>query len=311
MYYQQMSLASETTAYLAAPELEAQLRHELADVLMSEHGRLFICSRPAMSAVWSLNTWGAVESCKILSIKQAAQHLRDRQRNWAKYAHVCHRRMLLIEENLPHVSGKPLVFPKALPTASLGSWTLLDEQNMLFSQHCSAAMPNGEIHFVEDKHTPPNRAYLKLWEAFTRIGYWPKAGEFCIDLGASPGGWSWVCQKLGARVLSVDKAELTPEIAALTNIEFLQQSAFALSPQDLPPCDWLLCDIICYPDKMLSYISKWRESGRAKNIICTFKFQGETDFNIIAKIKDSLGGTLQHLFHNKHELTWMYKAEAD
>ena len=62
---------------------------------------------------------------------------------------------------------------------------------------------------------PPNRAYLKLWEALTLAanmpdGRMPRPGELCLDLGSSPGGWSWVLQKLGARVISVDKAPLDP-----------------------------------------------------------------------------------------------------
>ena len=130
-----------------------------------------------------------------------------------------YRRAALIQEQLPKVSAKPLVFGTAPPKAPLGSWTLLDAGTMLAAPHCTSAFPNGEIRFVEDRSGPPSRAYLKLWEALTVIGCQPGPGEKCLDLGSSPGGWSWALQRLGAQVVSVDKAPLAPAVACLPGIE--------------------------------------------------------------------------------------------
>ena len=129
------------------------------------------------------------------------------------YAPLHHRRAALIQERLPHVSAKPIVFPAAAPTAPLGSWTLLAPDRLLAAAQCSSPFPNGEVQFVEDKTGPPNRAYLKLWEALVRLRRWPQPGERCLDLGASPGGWTWVLAKLGANVIAIDKAPLDPRIA--------------------------------------------------------------------------------------------------
>jgi hypothetical protein len=85
---------------------------------------------------------------------------------------------------------------------------------------CSSAYRNGEVIFDEDKTEPPNRAYLKLWEFFTVSGAVMQPGALCLDLGASPGGWSWVLSRLGARVISIDKAPLAPHIAAMPRIDF-------------------------------------------------------------------------------------------
>ncbi|WP_457844104.1 SAM-dependent methyltransferase, partial [Staphylococcus aureus] len=79
----------------------------------------------------------------------------------------------------------------AAPTAPLGSWTLLAPDRMLAAARCSSPFPNGEVGFIEDKAGPPNRAYLKLWEALVRLRRWPQPGERCLDLGASPGGWTY------------------------------------------------------------------------------------------------------------------------
>ena len=161
------------------------------------------------------------------------------------YAPLHHRRAALIQERLPHVSAKPIVFPAAAPTAPLGSWTLLAPDRLLAAARCSSPFPNGEVQFIEDKTGPPNRAYLKLWEALVRLRRWPQPGERCLDLGASPGGWTWVLAKLGASVMAIDKAPLDPRIAAMPGVEWRGESAFALEPESVGPVDWLFSDIIC------------------------------------------------------------------
>jgi len=197
-----------------------------------------------------------------------------------------------------------LVFPNRPPAAPLGSWTLRDANTIIAAARCSSPFPNGEMQFVEDRAGPPSRAYLKLWEALTRLGRYPKPGETCIDLGASPGGWTWVIQSLGAQVIAIDKAPLDPAVASLPGVETRAQSAFALAPADVPPADWLFSDIIAYPERLLRLVTLWLESGRARNIVCTIKFQGETDLAAQAAFQAIPGAQVFHLHHNKHELTF-------
>lgn len=292
------------TAYLAADEFLEPLLAELGEV-RSVHGRLVLADGPPRPAAWAQNIWYDPVLIPIQSIKQGAKALRAIQRNWALYGVQHHRRAQLIQDNLPHVSAKPLHFFTPPPTAPLGSWTLLNENTILAAAHCSSPFRNGEIELIEDKVTPPNRAYLKLWEAFTRIGCTPKPGEQCIDLGACPGGWTWVMQSCGAKVIAVDKAPLDPRIAALPGVVERRESAFGLKPADIGPVDWLACDVICYPSKLLRMIQGWMESGLARNYICTLKFQGETDHETARAFAAIPGSQLVHLCQNKHELTWI------
>ena len=152
-------------------------------------------------------------------------------------------------------------FPAAAPTAPLGSWTLLAPDRMLAAAECSAPFPNGEVAFVEDRTGPPNRAYLKLWEALVRFGRWPGPGERCLDLGASPGGWTYVLAKLGADVIAVDKAPLDPKVAAMPACEWRGESAFALEPASVGPVDWLFSDIVCYPARLLRLVETLARLG--------------------------------------------------
>ncbi|MBS0539931.1 MAG: hypothetical protein JSR47_14290 [Proteobacteria bacterium] len=296
------------TAYLAADGLQEQLREELrrANVaIASAHDRLLLTEAPPIASAWAANIWHDCIEWPVESIGSAAKALRGLQRNWAMYAPLHHRRAALIQDRLPHVSAKPVVFPAAAPTAPLGSWTLLAPDRMLAAAQCSAPFPNGEVTFVEDKEGPPSRAYLKLWEALVRLRRWPQPGERCVDLGACPGGWTYVLARLGASVVAVDKAPLDPKVAAMPGVEWRGESAFAIEPESIGPVDWLFSDIICYPARLLRLVERWRVAGLARNFVCTLKFQGETDHESAAAFAALPGAHVLHLHHNKHELTFM------
>lgn len=295
--------------YLAADEHLAPLLEELARMdaaVQRVHGRLVLATGAPRLPAWAQNVWFDPVTIPIASIKQGAKALRSIQRNWAAFPVVHHRRTGLIQDNLPHVSAKPLGFPALAPTAPLGSWTLLDESTILAAARCSSPFPHGEVRFVEDRTTPPNRAYLKLWEAFTVLGRRPAPGDVCLDLGASPGGWTWVLQTLGASVTAIDKAPLDPKIASLPGVTVRRESAFALSPAEVGKVDWLCCDVICYPTRLLRLVRSWMDAGRVGNFVCTLKFQGATDHETAEAFATIPGSRLVHLSHNKHELTWLW-----
>lgn len=297
-----------TTAYLAAQGFELQAREELGRrgaMIRTEHGRLLICDGPAVPAAWAANIWHECRDLPVSSIGSAAKALRDIQRNWAMYAPLHHRRAALIQEKLPHVSAKPVVFPAGAPVAPLGSWTLLAPDRMLAAPTCSSPFANGEVEMIEDKAGPPSRAYLKLWEALVRLRRWPQPGERCLDLGASPGGWTWVLAKLGAQVVAIDKAPLDPKVAAMPGVEWRGESAFGLDPVSVGPVDWLFSDIVCYPARLFTLIERWRASGLVRNFVCTLKFQGVTDHDTADAFAALPGAQLLHLHYNKHELTFL------
>ncbi|MBF0268509.1 MAG: hypothetical protein HQL44_07945 [Alphaproteobacteria bacterium] len=289
--------------YLAAQGFESELAHELGADALSLGGGLWATQARPRPAAWAQNIWLQPELIPVASIGQAVKELKARGRNWAATAFHLHRRTQLILDQLPKVSAKPLVFPTPAPTAPMGAFALLEAGTLLASPRTSSPFANGEAKFVEDRSNPPNRAYLKLWEALTRIRRYPQPGETCLDLGASPGGWTWVLAGLGAAVTAIDKAPLDPKITALPNVTCRQDSAFALDPKIVGPVDWLCSDVICYPERLLELIERWQ--GQARNFVITVKLQGETDHAVIDRFKSFPGSRIVHLFHNKHELTWI------
>jgi 23S rRNA (cytidine2498-2'-O)-methyltransferase len=260
---------------------------------------------------WYQNCWLEPFRAEFTSINEAASMLRDMQRNWAPCLFTQFRRGSLISARLPPISARPRSFPWLLPQAPMGAWTLLDSHTMIASARCASPFPGGVIEFMEDKLGPPSRAYLKLWEALVRLRRWPAPGERCLDAGASPGGWTWALAKLGARVIAVDRAPLEEHVAAMPGVECIRHDAFTLKPEDTGPIDWLFCDVICYPVRLYEWIEQWLASGLCANFVCTIKMRaGEgsvdnVDFDTPRRFAAIAGGTVVHLYHNKHELCWM------
>ena len=203
-----------THAYLPHPDFIKELRVELQGHIIAEHGNVLL-SDQLMPSVFALDIWPNVQQKAFVSIGDAVKILKPAAKFWMHYPISHIRRGTLIQEQLRQLPVlKPIAFPlPALPEIAV--FSLLDQNTLLYCPKPWKAIPGGEYHFKEDKINPPNRAYLKLWEALSIWGQYPKPGELCMDLGASPGGWTWVLQQLGAKVIAVDKAPLAPNIAAL------------------------------------------------------------------------------------------------
>ena len=299
------------SAYLAHPDFRRPLVEELdrrGTEIRYWHGDLAVTDDPAVASVWAANVWSDTDVVEVRSIADAARALTDRQRNWALYAPLHRGRARLVEQRLPHVSAKPLDLGMPAPSAPLGSWTLLDPTTLLLSGACTSPFPNGEPRFVEDRTGPPNRAYLKLWEALAVAGRHPQPGERCLDLGASPGGWTWTIARLGADVLAIDRAPLDHHVARMPGVSWRQGSAFGVDPADHPSLDWVFSDVIAYPDRLARMARRWVDSGRTDHVVCTIKLQGETDHDAIDELRSVPGATVRHLFHNKHEVTFTWHA---
>jgi hypothetical protein len=75
--------------------------------------------------------------------------------------------------------------------------------------------------------------------------------------------------------------------------------------QGVGPVDWLFSDVVCYPARLLALVERWLATGTCRNFVCTVKFQGPTDHETARRFAAIPGSLLRHLFHNKHELTWI------
>jgi len=316
-------------AYLTVPRFESHLYSELEEIglphrapFISKYGSIVYVEEPASHVFWKSLALEAPFIAHFESITEASNILKSLQRNWALKEFRCIRRSHLIKEKLPFISEKPKRFPYRIPTSSMGIFTLLDETTMLASAKTSSPLPLGYIQFIEDKVNPPSRAYLKLYEALCLLDYYkrlyserdegfftskekPFSGLLCIDAGASPGGWSWVLESMGAHIIAIDRSPLASHLMKSKQIEFITHDAFTLSPESFGKVDWVFSDVICYPPRLLSWVYKWLESGLCDNFLCTLKMQGEPDMQSIRAFAKIPHSRILHLSYNKHELTFI------
>ncbi|MCW8400335.1 SAM-dependent methyltransferase [Legionella sp. PATHC038] len=292
--------------YVTKPDFLSLLSEELGDVsniaedlVCSPHKKLDVC--------FAQDIWLEPQVVTFQSISEAVKILRQAGKFW--YLHpISHiRRSRLIAEQLRVIPPLMRHFPLESEIPPIGAFSLLDKNTLIYSATRQKKWPQGTCYFIEDKINPPNRAYLKLWEALTLLEKYPKSGDKVLDLGASPGGWTYVMQSLGASVTAVDKALLDPQIAKLPNINYVQQSAFAIDPAKLEQnYDWVLSDVACYPDRAYALIMKWIDSGKAKQMIFTIKLQGKVELSTIKLFQKIPNSFTTNLFYNKHEATFFY-----
>jgi 23S rRNA (cytidine2498-2'-O)-methyltransferase len=308
-----MSIQSEALKgiiYQGIDEFQDHLQRELGQYEYLG-GTLYFAEGERREAFWTENVWLNPIKITFRSISEAANSLRNIQRNWAPVLFTQFRRGMLIQEKLPPINLKERPFPWTVPEAPMGAWTLLDANTMIASPLCSSPFPGGKISFIENKVDPPSRAYLKLQEALVRSRRWPQSGERCLDAGACPGGWTWVLTQTGAQVIAIDRSPLDERLMQNPLVTYIKHDAFTLKPEEIGPVDWLFSDVICYPPRLYEWIQKWLASGLAKNYICTIKMQGEGDFETPKAFAAIPGSQVVHLNYNKHELTWIKLAPSE
>jgi len=291
------------TGYMAKEGLEHVVEKQLTNII-DRIGSLFIVEGSYQHILFVQNVWYDVQKIDFTSIGQAAKQLKSIGKLWSLYPFLSVRRATLISEKLSYFKSKPIPFPCSIPSSPLGAWTLKNENTLYASSRTSSSFAQGEVVFQESKD-PPSRAYLKLWEALTLTQKMPLSCETCLEVGASPGSWTWVLQKMAKKVIAVDRAPLADFVQKLENVLFLKRDAFTLQPQDFPEVQWVFSDVICYPEKLLEWVVKWLEVNPKINFVCTLKFQGECDYKIVDSFLKIPNSKVYHLFHNKHELTWV------
>ena len=153
----------------------------------------------------------------------------------------------------------------------------------------------------------PSRSARKLEEALAWAGIAPGRGETCLDLGAAPGGWTWIARKRGARVIAVDPAALRPDVAADAGVRHVRASAFGYEPEE--PVDWLLCDMAWRPLEVAALLARHARRRTARVLIANFKLPMKRKAEMVARLCEVLEDAgfqalrCRQLYHDRDEVT--------
>ena len=162
----------------------------------------------------------------------------------------------------------------------------------------------------------PSRSILKLEEAFLtffdrdEISEVLRNGMRAVDLGASPGGWTWYLVKKQLFVTAVDNGAIAPELIATGMVEHVKADAFKYFPRQT--VDWLVCDVIEQPSRIAALIGEWLEKGLTRHVVFNLKLPMKNCLQEVQSCLKILSGPLRkhglkarakQLYHDRREVT--------
>jgi 23S rRNA (cytidine2498-2'-O)-methyltransferase len=121
----------------------------------------------------------------------------------------------------------------------------------------------------------PSRSALKLDEALLTLmdaderARWIKPGMKAADLGAAPGGWSWILARQGVHVTAIDNGPLAETALATGLIRHVRADGFSWQPAQ--PLDWMVCDMVEQPRRVAARMADWFVQGWCKRAIFNLK----------------------------------------
>ena len=121
----------------------------------------------------------------------------------------------------------------------------------------------------------PSRSALKLEEALLTLldgeerEALLKAGMTAADLGAAPGGWTWILTRHHLRVTSVDNGPLRQNVMDSGLVEHLRADGFQWKPSQ--PLDWMVCDMVEQPRRVAGRMATWFREGWCRHAVFNLK----------------------------------------
>jgi len=121
----------------------------------------------------------------------------------------------------------------------------------------------------------PSRSALKLEEALLVLldaderARLLKPGMTAADLGAAPGGWTWVLTRQHLRVTSVDNGPLRQHVLDTGLVEHLRADGFHWKPAQ--SLDWMVCDMVEQPRRVAERMATWFREGWCRHAIFNLK----------------------------------------
>jgi len=178
----------------------------------------------------------------------------------------------------------------------------------------SAPWPGG-IARLKFPREAPSRSTLKLEEALLVLldegerERWLKPGMRAVDLGASPGGWTWQLVRRSLHVTAVDNGPMDANLMASGLVDHLRADGFRYQPRQ--PVDWMVCDMVEQPVRVAARMAQWLAEGWCRQAIFNLKLPMKKRYDEVQRcfdlLHEAVGAKLElrarQLYHDREEIT--------
>jgi 23S rRNA (cytidine2498-2'-O)-methyltransferase len=161
----------------------------------------------------------------------------------------------------------------------------------------------------------PSRSALKLEEAILTLmsaderARLLREGMRAADLGAAPGGWTWVLTRHKLQVVAIDNGPLRPHVMDTGLVQHLRADGFAWHPAK--PLDWMVCDMVEQPSRVAARMAEWFREGWCRHAIFNLKLPMKKRWHetrlcldrFAAQAGKPLTIRAKQLYHDREEIT--------
>ena len=168
----------------------------------------------------------------------------------------------------------------------------------------------------------PSRSALKLEEALLTLldeserKKLVQPGMKAADLGAAPGGWSWVLARQHIRGSAIDNGPMAESAMATGIIEHIRADGFLWQPPK--PMDWMVCDMVESPRRVAARMAEWFAHGWCQQSIFNLKLpmkkRWDETRSCLEQFQRQAGRPLvvraRQLYHDREEIT-VFAATTD
>ncbi|WP_127959489.1 23S rRNA (cytidine(2498)-2'-O)-methyltransferase RlmM [Serratia microhaemolytica] len=165
----------------------------------------------------------------------------------------------------------------------------------------------------------PSRSTLKLEEAFHLFipaDEWEErlsSGMYAVDLGASPGGWTYQLVRRSMMVQAVDNGAMAQSLLDSGQVTHHRADGFKFVPTS-SKIYWLVCDMVEKPAKVTQLMIRWLVNGWCREAIFNLKLPMKKRYEEVASnlqaIRDALAQAeinaevnAKQLYHDREEIT--------
>jgi 23S rRNA (cytidine2498-2'-O)-methyltransferase len=195
-----------------------------------------------------------------------------------------------------------------------------DRARVGFSFICNSCPWVMGIPRLKFPHGAPSRSTLKLEEAFHVFLSSGDQSRFfrqemaAVDLGASPGGWTWQFVSRGIRVIAVDNGRMDGQLLGSGLVTHVRGDGFTYAPKR--PVDWMVCDIVEQPSRIAKLAAQWLARGWCRYSIFNLKLPMKKRYEEVIRCREIVESDLKshgvrhtlklkHLYHDREEVTAM------